>query len=355
MPSPPIPTDVELHHRGARHGARGRWRYRRPTVSPLRVGSVPSVAGWARLSGCRLPTQSVRVVTVTDTTARTVVPVDDGNCARSELRSKITVTVASTRTGSTTRTRSSSSAKQANVTLPDGPRVVARTQSIEDTGQTTRFLRSAVRSVPTSRSSNLADNCAREGTATRTVAVAALENRNVAYTVSCTSGGSGPDPDPGCQYRATWSSLGGNQYALDLRIDMRTFNRPEHRRRHDGWGDGRSTDRRSASQVGYDWQRVSSFCNTCGSNGTGAEGGAAPAISGEPTIDASSSGVDGRARGFNGPSNRRRRRGSAVLHARPRIGRRNGDNGDHAADRHQPQRRKHSSHNERRENKRGVA
>lgn len=41
-------------------------------------------------------------------------------------------------------------------------------------------------------------------------------------TLSCTA-----PPLPGYQYRATWTSLGGGEFALDLRIDMTTFNRAD--------------------------------------------------------------------------------------------------------------------------------
>lgn len=41
-------------------------------------------------------------------------------------------------------------------------------------------------------------------------------------TLSCTDA-----PLPGYAYSTTWSSLGGGEYALELRIDMRTFNRAD--------------------------------------------------------------------------------------------------------------------------------
>ena len=221
------PDGNELAIAGPRHGARTHWRHRHPTGLAAAGGSVPSVAGWARLSMHSRPVGST--VTVTDTTctdgrARQL----SGNVPRSEPRrdhGHRHLDGDGTRQHDTIELLGRSERRDV-ARQPAGHRPDAVDRGAE---RNHAVLQSAARYVRHHAGRSRRQLHARRHRDTDRRRGGARKQERCTTLSRCTSGGGGPDPDPGYQYRATWSSLGGNQYALDLRIDMRTFNRPEHR------------------------------------------------------------------------------------------------------------------------------
>lgn len=101
-------------------------------------------------------------------------------------------------------------------------------------------------------------------------------------TLACTA-----PPQPGYAYRATWTSLPGNEYALELRIDMRTFNRADI----DDITTGAATgDPLTGAHmiVQYDATRLAYVPPPADESRT--EAPTAPSISAAPTVNASTPG-----------------------------------------------------------------
>ena len=193
--------------------------------SPLRPGQYQVTLGGV-INRCEIDGAAVRTVIVTESTPETVVPVTFNVTCRDPSRGEITVTVSSSGTAVDGEHPIELLGEASDPTLPDSARIISRTQSIGAASGSTRFinLRPGTYNVTLE---DLATNCQVDGPRTRTVTVAALDVDEIRFNVSCTSGNGGGNPDPGYQYRATWTSLSGNEYALDLRIDMTTLNRPD--------------------------------------------------------------------------------------------------------------------------------
>ena len=166
-----------------------------------------------------------------------------------------------------------------DASLPDSVRIVADTLSIGSSSGSTRFLNLRPGTYDVSLE-GLEANCAVDGTRARTVTLVALDNRDIRFDVACTSGTGGGPQEPGYQHRATWTSLAGGEYALDIRIDMRTFNRTDI---DDVTTGAASGDPITGAQMAlsYDGSRLaySRF-----------EAPAPPVLNAEPTVNGSTSG-----------------------------------------------------------------
>lgn len=193
--------------------------------APLAVGQYRVTLGGI-VDRCATDGQAARTVTVSDTTPKTVVPLAFQVICRDPSRGEITVIVTTSGTSVDAEHPIELFGEASDASLPDSVRIVARTQTIGAASGSTRFINLRPGTYDLTLE-DLAANCQLEGTPTRTVGLDALENEEVRFRVSCSSENDGGPQDPGYQYRGTWTSLGGDEYALDVRIDMRAFNRPD--------------------------------------------------------------------------------------------------------------------------------
>jgi PKD repeat protein len=192
----------------------------RRRFSPLRAG-VYTVAMTGLVSRCEVVGEATRTVTVTDTSATTIVPVTYNVVCRDSRRGEIDVTVAVTGADRDPEFFIDVLGEATDATLPAAERVYSARRSLPTALPRTRFINVRPGTYDV-RLDSVAPNCTLEGNATRRVNVAEFTVAPVNFAVSCV--GSGPPPSTApFVWRNTWTpanSAPGTKVQLDVELDI---------------------------------------------------------------------------------------------------------------------------------------
>lgn len=188
--------------------------------SPLRPGTY-TVAMTGLVPRCEVVGTATRTITVTDTSATTIVPVSFNVTCRDPNRGEIDVAVVVTGEDRDQEFFLDVLGEAADATLPPADRIYSARRSLPTSLPRTRFVNLAPGTYDV-RLDSIAANCTLDGSATRRVTVTAFSIAPVNFAVSCV--GSGPPPSTALfVWRNKWSAATaapGTKVQLDIELDL---------------------------------------------------------------------------------------------------------------------------------------
>ncbi len=192
----------------------------RRRFSPLRVGNY-TIAMTGLVSRCEVVGTATRSVTVTDTSATTIVPVTFNVVCRDPRRGEIDVTVAVTGAAIDPEFSVDVLGEAGNTALPPAERVYSARRSLPTALPRTRFI-NLLPGTYDVRLDSVAANCTLEGAATRRVTVSEFAVAPINFAVSCVGAEVPPSTAP-FVWRNKWTpstAAAGSKVQLDLELDI---------------------------------------------------------------------------------------------------------------------------------------